>query len=346
MSSPVWEGTYSSAPFTSRDIDIVKERIYVTLDKDFKTALFRIEYRIKADSSGKQIPLLFHAEGYAGDFKVWLDQTPVILMNIPEKVSGFKESPFNRFTHITQPPPAIGNREPETVKIYWEKNLGLYSRVTNLKYFETDISKGEHTIIVEYTANVWVDISRWVKEYSVRYSLSPAKHWRSFGELEITIDASRCGRKITTTLGSPQRGSVDSVATWVFSKLPDDFFTITYIPEVSLFAKALIFINPFWQILLVGIFLTWLHFQAIKKYRKKSKAKFSWVVITGSIIVPILVLFSYLFSFELIDAVIGPEAGRWHGYTFMILVLYPFLMPVYWVYMWWVDRNEKKKVSI
>ena len=61
MASPIWEGTLGSSAFSSRDIDILNEKIDLKVDSGFRSAFFRIEYVIRTDRSGTQIPLLFHA---------------------------------------------------------------------------------------------------------------------------------------------------------------------------------------------------------------------------------------------------------------------------------------------
>jgi hypothetical protein len=61
MASPIWEGTFGSSAFSSRDIDILKEKIDLKVDSDFRTAFFRIEYVIRTDRSGTQIPLPLQA---------------------------------------------------------------------------------------------------------------------------------------------------------------------------------------------------------------------------------------------------------------------------------------------
>jgi hypothetical protein len=70
---------------------------------------------------------------------------------------------------------------------------------------------------------------------------------------------------------------------------------------------------------------------------------FFWVMIAGSILVPLLVLLSYIFSFSLIDLAIGPAASRNHGYTFLSLAFYPLLLLVYWPAMWLVDRAMARR---
>jgi len=96
----------------------------------------------------------------------------------------------------------------------------------------------------------------------------------------------------------------------------------------------------------IALLLIVLHFFGIKIYRKAQLTKKnSWVVIAGSIIIPLFILISYIISYGVIDSIIGEEAGRYHGYIFLVIVLYPVLLPIYWVLMWFVDKKIKERNS-
>lgn len=342
MASPIQRGTHTGSAFSSRDISILKENIFIKPAADFKTAAFKIEYFINCDSAGKQIPLLFLARDYKGEFKVWVDGIEIKIMDIPSSYLDDNKSAFNKFSNAFSASTMQG--EPACVSIYWEERVANIYRLTDLKYFETSLTKGAHIIRVEYIANVWTDHSGWVKEYSFRYSLSPARYWKSFGTLQVVLDASKAGNQLTSNLGAPTKGKTDAVASWSFNKLPADYFNITYRPALSSLSQSLIKIGPEGLTVAWAIILAALHIVAIKRYRKKNVAvKYSWVVIAGSIIVPFVILLGYIFSFYLIDNSIGVEAGRRHGYTFLVMVLYPVLLAVYWVIMWLIDRSIKRK---
>lgn len=292
MASPVQEGTFSGSAVSSRDIDILKEKIYLKIDKDFRTAFYQIEYWIRTDTDGKQIPLLFYAKDYQGNFKIWVDNQEVKLLDIPEEYKTTANTPFEKFSNSFEQ--SSPNVEPEIVLIYWKKHTGFVYNLNDLKYFETDLSKGVHHIRVEYVAKVWIDVSGWVKEYSFRYSLSPAKNWKSYGSLEITIDASEFNYPLKTNLGQQTQGQSDATLVWNFSKLPADYIEVVYKPEISAFAKTMIAIGPAGLTLIFTLCISILHFLSINIYRRnKPTKKFSWVVIAGSIAIPLLILISY-----------------------------------------------------
>jgi hypothetical protein len=264
------------------------------------------------------------------------------VLDIPSEYNKPIGTPFERFSYYFKP--YFEYDKSDSVFMFWE---GLESyELKDLKYFETKLLKGENTIRVEYIAKVWIDISNWVKEYSFRYSLSPAKYWKSFGSLEITIEASSLDSKITTNLGKPTNGRLDSVAFWKFKKLPGDFFQITFIPKVSWFARFMIVLGPYGMTCIFAFILGWLHFLKVKKFRKNNLTKkYSWVLITGSIINPFLILVASMFAYDLIDFIIGSEAGGHHGYVFLVILLYPILLLIYWFTMWIIDRKLKRKIN-
>lgn len=344
MASPIREGTFSSSAFSSRDIDICKEKICLKIDKDFKKAFYRIEYSIETDRNGIQIPLLFIAKDYQGEFKVWVDNQEVKLLEIPSEYRTSVNSPFENFSNHFRQPSQDG--ESESVIIYWQKNSGNVYNLSELKYFEIDLSKGKHLIRIEYTASVWTDISDWVKEYSFRYSLSPAQNWKSFGALEIILDASNFNSSLTTNLEQYTHGHLDRISVWKFSEIPSDYIEIIYKPEISLLAKTMIAITPFGLTLIFALLIAFIHFLSIKKYRKnKPTKKYSWVVIAGSVTIPFFILLNYIISFDIIDRVIGDEAGNYHGYTFQAIILYPLLLPVYWAIMNLIDKKIKGRIK-
>lgn len=76
MASPFIEGTKAASAISSRHVDILHESIFIQIDENFHTAKYKVEYTIKSDVVGKQIPLLFCAVDYKDDFCVWLDDRP------------------------------------------------------------------------------------------------------------------------------------------------------------------------------------------------------------------------------------------------------------------------------
>jgi len=338
MASPLREGTFSSSAFSSRDMDILKEKISITLQSDLKTARYQIDYHIRNYEAGNQIPMLFHAKDYQGEFKIWVDQKEIALQVLPEEYLTGNSTALEKFSSYFHKD--FGQDQPETVVLYWEDGTGYIYSLRDLSYFELDLLPGEHHIRVEYLANAWTDLSDWVKEYSFRYSLSPAQQWKSFGSLEVTVDARALGMPITTNLGQPSAGKLDSVATWQFSSLPASYLTLTYTPKVSDLAEGLIQIGPSGIAIGIALLLAVLHFFFLKQHRKKHpQGLFSWVLLLGIFVVPFLILGSYPYAYDFIDGIIGEDASRFHGYSFLVLFLYPLIVPLYGILLWILDRR-------
>ncbi|HEY4784504.1 MAG TPA: hypothetical protein VIH57_00580, partial [Bacteroidales bacterium] len=241
MASPYREGT-SSSLFSSHDVDILKEKISITINKDLKTAHYVIEYFVKTDRKRGLIPLLFHARNYKGDFKVWLDGQMINLLDIPSDYRINNKLLSEKFISLFKEPQI--KSESDTIVSHWEDNSGSYYELNDLKYFEAIFSKGEHKIQVEFTAFAWLYVGNWVNEYSLHYSLFPAKYWKSFGQLEIKLDTSVLNCSFSSNIGRPSIRIQGNVACWNFSNIPTDDLVISYTPKINVFAKLVIAISP------------------------------------------------------------------------------------------------------
>ncbi len=337
MASPFQEGTWSASPFISQYVDIIQEKILIIPDDKFETAQFNIEYYVKAHKSGKQIPLLFYASEFKEHFRIWVDDMEIALSQVPEAYQKLEGTPFRDFGYFFENQKTSGTKQ---VLLEESPSNGFFVLINDLKFFEIDLAEGIHTIRVEYTADRWVDRSDWVKQYRFRYALSPAKYWRSFGNLEITLDASNFNQPLTTNLDAPTAGDLSSKSTWTFSSLPTEVLEISYQHTLNSTASTLLAITPTGLTLLFSLLLVVFHLFSIHSFRKKNIDKrYAWTMIAGSIIVPFLSLLSYPYAFDIIDAAIGQDASSYHGYTFFIMALYPIVLPLYWIIMWLADRT-------
>jgi len=199
MASPYIEGTNSGLAFSSRDIDILSEKILVRIADDFTTAKFIVEYTIQSSSSSTQIPLLFLTQGFKEGFHVWLDNKKIEIQEVGDKY--FDTSSF----------PAFSNPFQREIEISWQENETSRQQIDGLKYFEASIEKGIHTIKVEYIATPYAYRGGWLTEFWFQYSLTPAKYWKSFGKLEIIIEQKGTIRQITTNLGQSNEKEIKSV---------------------------------------------------------------------------------------------------------------------------------------
>ncbi|TNE48608.1 MAG: hypothetical protein EP344_18670 [Bacteroidetes bacterium] len=344
MASPVEEGTWTASPFINTHADIMREHIRIIPDAAFKTARFEVEYHIRVEQRGRQIPLLFYAPGLREDFSVWVDGIPISLDQVPPHYNELEGRPFAGFEYL------YGEKSGGGVDLDMSENEQINFELSELKFFEADLPAGAHVIRVVYNAERWTDHSGWVKAYSFRYALSPAQYWRSFGTLEITLDATQTQYPLATNLGTPDSGNLQTEATWFFDSLPVPMLEIRYQPEINGLARTLLAVSPEGWTLMLAVLLVVLHIFAMKRYRQHHpENRFSWVMITGSILVPLLVLLGYTYTYELIDTIIGPEASRYHGYTILVLFLYPVVLPAYFIAVkivdWYFIRKWRRQHS-
>ena len=337
MASPIRYGTKNIAPVTSRNIDITHELLSVTVDSGFQTATFSIYYYINTDTTGIQVPLMFAAAGSAKDMRITIDDKLVYLQGIPSSYTTTSSLPFRGFDGLLS---LIGQ---DRVAVTWDKNSTEYYFLPELQFFEADLTKGPHVIHVQYTAQIEINRSNWVNKYNCNYYLSPARHWKSFGGLDIVLDKRNFTKPLNTNLGKPVEDA-GTITKWYFGSIPADVLQITYNPKAGAFAAALIAISPLGLAVIAGIILLALQVWLMMKYRYH-KLIYRLVYYTGTFAVPIIFYACYFSAFDLIDAVIGDEAAALHGYTFIFGFSYILVAPAYAGIAYLINDKIKRKIA-
>lgn len=331
MASPYRDGTRGASAISSRDVHVLSEKIHIKIDTNFNEAYYTITYTIKSDIFGAQIPLLFVAKDYQRDFKVYYDDKPIVVSNYNGDFSNFSDAIDTKKDRVT-------------VKVAWDKKGTQNEHINDLKYFKTDIHKGIHKVTVTYVAKNWEYLGPWVTEKTFRYSLVPAKYWKSFGTLEITI--AQQGKE-TYSVNFDDALFQNQTKTWKFDSLPSDYLSIKLKPKISIFAKFLLFLNPFFLSLIPTLAMSFCHYRRTRSYRRKNVSKrFSIVVILGSIIIPFLGFWIYIGAFYLTDYALGIYASRRHGYFFLAVIFYPVVLLFYWILFWLMDKTHKKNLIL
>lgn len=339
MASPYRPGTVVSNPFTSKNVDILHENIRIKISKDFITAHFGIEYTINTETAGEQIPLLFYAMGLAENFKVFLDGKEIIVRELRQRMFEDADSGMAKFATAYRMPK---ENDGVLMKVSWDKNFSEFYRLSDLRYFETNLAKGEHKINIEYDAHPWSDRSEWIKKTGFSYSLAPAKYWRSFGSLDIVIDATDVKEELITNLGG--KIASGNITTFKFITLPADEFVISRTPKISDTAKFLLELGPHNLSIIFASFLFLLNLFFLFNYRKKNQAKKrNPFVLFGSIVSVILIYIFFLNSFSMIDNALGKEASKYHGYVFLEIIYYPVIFLVFLFIFWMADKFFKRK---
>lgn len=344
MANPSIQGTLGVQPFVSNYVDVIHEDLFIKTDKNFEYATFNVKYHINSSKDGLQIPFLFYASEFWDSFSVKIDGKEVSTNDISYDFKAPENTKFKDFSYFFE---SSSHHDFSSVLIEDIPNGGFYVSLQHMIYFETDISKGKHVIEVNYRATKWTDARSSVNEYSFRYALSPVKYWKSFGTLNIKIDATDFNKNLSTNLGQPKIGDLNSKAEWEFNQLPTEILQINYNPKISKTAQILINITPSGLAYITGGILAILHLLIIFWYRKTNPSRrFSIAVIIGSILTPLLFLISWINYYGVINSYIGDHAGITHGYTFLALSLYPVITPIYWLIYWFIDKRIKKKYAL
>lgn len=342
MSSPIEDGVTPASPFTSSHAFINHEDIRIIQDTDLKTARFEVTYYLTTDMDGWQIPLLFYAPDYLDGFEVWVDGKSIVMTAMPDNYNDsnlhygellkfYGQSPWNNSTDRIE-----SGEYQDMVTI----------RFDELKFFYANLSKGSHTIKVFYKAKCQIDKSNRINEYSIHYSLTPARYWKSFGTLTVSLISSDGIAALSTNLGKPTKGSLNTTATWEFKNLPSDFIVVTYTPKISAFAQSLVNFTPEALALIFIVLLILLHLYAMRAYRKKHYGKkYSWVLTTGSLALPLMAIFIYYYCQLFVVWAIGEHGNeRGIGYTFLMIIFYPVMLLVYGLFMWIADIMITRKM--
>ncbi|MDC9721854.1 MAG: hypothetical protein PSN34_03660 [Urechidicola sp.] len=319
MASPFQEGTIGTQPFINEHVNITHENILIKIDEDFYFADYEIEYYIMAEEDGIKIPLLFYASDYYDGFIIEIDGNAIELKTVDTLWDTDDNNQFKEFLYLYD---TINNEiKDESFENHEQVNKD------DLLYFETDLSKGEHKIVVKYRATRWREDEGWVKKSSFRYSLAPAKYWKSFGNLNITIDASAFEHKITSNLDNePTDGDINNIATWVFMGLPTDVLEITYNPKVDKLTQTIIDFTPFNIALVLSMFLVVFQlFRMNRSRRLNTKRWFSKAAVLGGIAIPIFFISTTIAIGLILENSMDEASGRTnYGYLFLL-----FLMPLY-----------------
>lgn len=338
MASPIIPGTMMATPFTSKYVDILSENIFIKINKGYSSN-FTIKYRIKSSASGTQIPMIFYAIDYDKSFRIWIDGKEIQLQKLPDELEINKNTLFSDFENLFVKDSSTNNTEFEI-----NQNLETDFRIhyNELIYFEMDLTEGEHEIVVKYDALPEIDQSDWVNQYVIKYSLTPAKYWKSFKHLDITIDATDASDKFTSNLSDDSSTQLDSIHSWSFNKLPVETIVIKNTPHIPSAAQFFLKLQPFGIALIISTLLVILHVVIIIKYRIKNISKrFSTPMIIGSIIIPFLFVSTNYFSYFFIDSLLTNASG-YHGYIFLVFFLYPVILPFYFTAMWLTDRIYRR----
>ncbi len=341
MASPYREGTKCASPFTSKNIDVLNEKIQIKLSENIDKAFFEIIYKINSDTSGEQIPLLFLALEYSQDFEIYCDEKKVEIEHVPYGIDEYDWRYDKKYTFFHNFSPFKG--KDSLISVSWDSASSEQFRLSDTKYFKLNLSKGIHFIKVKYTATCFEDKSDWISQYALRYSLSPIKYWKSFGGMDIEILRNGFQDNFTTNLSHSQ--NMKDTTLFHFDSVPAEYIVIDFKPQMNVFAKILTSVRTVWIWMIIGLSLVVINLLLLRKYRMREPNKTPILQKIAYFVVPLIFVIIFPLIFVFIDFVIGQYASKYHGYTFLIVIFYPVLLVLYWLIIKMYDSYLCKKLE-
>lgn len=321
-------------------MDVLSEQINVRLHGDFAAATFDIYYQLENNVDDGIVPLLFYALHYHDEFSIWVDGQQVEVKDIPYDYASLEGMTFNQFDHYF-----AGGENPSYHLL--DAEYGEYRvHLRDMIFFDAPLTLGKHEIHVQYESFITQDTWGDIRKYSLHYALSPAKHWKSFGSLEVVLDDEACPGLFTCNFGEPDE--IDgTLRKWTFDSLPGDELRFDYKPTLNATASVLLSIGPYFLalILLPLSLIPIIYFMRWHRRRKPAQ-KISLVVVLGSLVLPAIYFFLIVLSMEIIDQVIGQHASGWSAYVIFLFALYPVGVPVAFVFLFFLDYWVKHRVQI
>jgi hypothetical protein len=280
MAAPSLE-TKAHSAIASKDLHIINETVHLKINEGY-SGYYRVVYNIRADKSGTQIPFLFHALDFGPQKqitpKVTLDGKPAALTYVDSSLSQAEMAAllqdFSNYARTVQG----GKQTADSfIYIFWNKNENASSgynpnsqiyALRELLFFKLDIAAGTHQIVVEYPASS-CELRNGTGAELFRYSLQPARYWKSFGGMTFELEVPELAKSviITSSLGKPHRGSLETVAYWDFEKLPADYIHINL--ELKMWDRFVYSGNLGWLCwMLISVIAIWIQYRRIRlKYR-------------------------------------------------------------------------------
>ena len=307
-------------------------------------AIVTATYRVRNDGAAKKIGLVFIA-GRLSDsvdaFRVSLDGEPIsgrvsdslllpISWNLPSHTPGLgggNDSLEYRIQYVVRDDE--GYDDYEFVDALNKRPIAFRTGVSQI-LFQVDLPEGEHTITVEYDADVsGYGYGRDVYTWQLGYVLAPVRRWGSFG----TLDAKVLVPSDWDAASWPEMERRGDTLHGIWQGLPSDAIAISTRADISHTALAWARTSPLVVALLVAFALC-----LRLGWKKGVQLKTRGQKVTGAIPVALLtaVLAFMLFgggvmagdswAWSIMDGQGLPSYGQGVGLMFLLFVFPPILL--------------------
>lgn len=319
MAKPWVDGSQHSVLFGSTNAVVKREIIDIRLIKEPVDQFYYAEYKIKyfIHSNQKQtLPLVFLALGISDEKEIKINNRSASIQKLD-----FEK---NDYSFI--------EKKNNRMFLKYSEDSEISINPEELIYFSADLEKGENVIEVTYDAFLQYNTFGFIRNYELEYSLYPSKFWKSFGPIEVNLRIDDNAEITKSNLGDFD--IKNNLAKWIIKSGNHENIKIRISEKTSILSKVLMFINPLGIAFLGLVGLFFINLKLLKKNPK------TYIFVLGIILVPILFYVIYFLSYDLINLSLGKEHTK-HGYIFLIVFTYPFLLLIYWLAMWLIRKKIK-----
>lgn len=321
MAKPWIDGSEHSVLFGAENASVKNETIDIHLKYEpidhYYFATYRIRYLINSQQK-QTIPLLFIAINLFDNKAIRVNNRPVAIRPLDfekQNYSFIKKTVVGTFVKFD-----VANEIPVNQN--------------DLIYFSADLEKGDNIIEVEYDAQLTFNTFGFVRNYKLEYSIAPSKFWKSFGPIEVSVTFDDKLEFKESNLGKEK--SDKNTLKWTITPQNREDLKIVLSEKTSFISKVLLALDPFGISVTALIAMFVFHLKFMKKHQKK------YVMILGIILVPILYYVIYFLSYDLINFTLGKKHTK-HGYVFLYVFTFPFLLLIYGILVWFINKRRKVK---
>ncbi|WP_136669264.1 hypothetical protein [Flavobacterium sp. H122] len=313
MANPWIESSSHSVLYGTKNCDVIKENIFVTLhygefDKEIYPT-FKIKYIIESGVN-QTTPLLFIGIGLSENKSVSVNHEPVKIL------------PYN------------------DSQIRYIKNEVLNIDKEHLIYFIAKLKKGINIIEVFYDASLGYSNKEFKREYELQYSLYPSKFWRSFGPITLQIPLKNEFRFINSNIGLPKISN--GIAEWKITNLSIDTIQLVISKKYGILSEFLFFLSPSGIAFLFLILAFYFHLKLMRVKKIKQTFWYSFIFFSMILLIPILFFIIYYNSFHLIGYYSG-QSGMRNRSSLLIIFTFPLLLLFYAAVILYLNQKTNRK---
>lgn len=330
----------------NKHIEVVKERIDIHIDSTFSNAHYEVTYTFSVKTDGVSMPFLFYQPteliAYDSEVSAVLDGVPIRAKNyLPNDIS----NPYFLFPETTEDNDfllSFGNFGADTPYV------GYYP-MRKLMYIDTLLEEGMHTLKMEYDQSVWMDATNTLKKRSFRYSLSAAKAWTSFEEIEVHLTTDNNQTYTINQLDNNKETTGDADIT--LKEISEDFIVITSVPKLNFIQKGLLYVFPngIWIFIALSVFFFWLGWKWTARFRAiHPENKYNRAAIISGMFVPTFSVGLFGLLGVWLEKLAGPDiksdGSFFSAMLFLFMYLWWIIIPICMLILISVDKGFKKKI--